>query len=349
MRRKELRNSLGKFTPVGGVPLYSQFAEHLRGAIQGGLFAGGERFPSLRTISKQCGINYFSAQLATEELMREGLLYKVHGKGMFARDFTPRSGVVCVYAIGIEPPIHDSVFVHMAINYLCHKLNERGFEAMVHFDHRKPKDCGVIPAYLDRMIKGNRLTALLAVTLRSEDRGWFERLTIPRHVPGPWNQNLEESRKYYAPLKELLDSGKFRRPLFMISGGASQPFEKNSHVLAMIDSGIDLRSKRGHRFYVRIPNENYAEHAYRLLRGELSQKERPDLLYVFPDEAMPGVIFALRESGVRVPEELQLVSHRNKEIPLFCPYPAVFLDVSVEEYAEELLEALCDPLQRRQP
>jgi len=334
---------LGRFAPRDGAALYSQFAEHLREAIHGGVFAGGERMPSLRTLSRLSGVNYFSAQLATEELMREGLLYKVHGKGMFVRDFAPRSGVVGVYAIGRSPEHEESAFTHIVISYLCHKLSERGFEAMVYYDNRQADACGAIPGYLDAMIKGNRLAALLAVTLRHEDEGWFERLTIPHCWAGQLQAGGDQAQ-YYAPLRDLLDSGQFQRPLLLFPCDPLLPPERSVAARAMRTAGIELDRCRRQPLYGGRPDDSYAQQACRILREELARPERPDLLFVYPDDAMPGVIAALLERGVSVPDELVLVCHRNREIPLFCPFPAVFLDVSIDQYAESFLEHVWNPL-----
>jgi len=334
---------LGRFAPFAGAALHSQFAGHLREAIHGGLFAGGERLPSLRTLSRLSGVNYFSAQLATEELMREGLLYKVHGKGMFVRDFAPRSGIVGVYMIGSSSTHEETAFTHIVISYICNKLCERGFEAMVYYDNRQPEACGSIPGYLDAMIKGNRLAALLAVTIRHEDEGWFERLTIPHCWAGQLWPGGDQAQ-YYAPLRDLLDSGKFHRPLLLFPCDPQLAPERSGTASAMRAAGIELDRCRCQPLYGGRPDDSYARQACRILREELARTERPDLLFVYPDEAMQGVVFALAEAGVSVPDGLTLVCHRNREIPLFCPFPTVFLDVSIDQYAEAFLAHVWAPL-----
>jgi len=66
-------------------------------------------------------------------------------------------------------------------------------------------------------------------------------------------------------------------------------------------------------------------------------QERPDGLVVFEDTASRGVVSAVLEGGVRVPDEVKLVLHRNREVGLHCPVPATFVEISLREAAEALI------------
>ncbi len=67
---------------------------------------------------------------------------------------------------------------------------------------------------------------------------------------------------------------------------------------------------------------------------------RPDGLIVFPDRAARGVLSAIMEKRVRVPEELRLVLHRNAESPYVSPVPCDWAEVNVAELARLLLDNL---------
>ena len=331
---------LSRFQPNGSAALNVQLAAYLRDGMVAGVFAGGERLPSLRTLSRLCRVNYFSVQLATEELRRDGLLYKVQGKGMFVRDFEPRQGLVGILVI--EEPRHQggSQFVHAVVNYLGRMLSERGFESVVYHDNRLPEERGTIPEYLEAMIRGNRLAALISCNVPRESRGWFDRLPIPRSEPGMMVVGSEHG-SLFAPLKTLLDSGRFRRPLLLFPGWKDENPTDNSVWQDLLAAGLDPRDLPLGLLDVRtMEHEDFAREGYRVTRQVFAGPEWPDLLCVYPDVAMPGVTAALLEAGVRVPEQLTVVAHRNRELPVFCPFPVICLDVSIEEYAARLLEGL---------
>jgi len=69
-------------------------------------------------------------------------------------------------------------------------------------------------------------------------------------------------------------------------------------------------------------------------------KEKPDGLLIYPDETARGVVSAIVEKKIRVPEELKLVIHRNAESPFFVPFCCDFIENSVNPLAQALFEDL---------
>jgi DNA-binding LacI/PurR family transcriptional regulator len=69
-------------------------------------------------------------------------------------------------------------------------------------------------------------------------------------------------------------------------------------------------------------------------------KSKPDGLLVYPDETARGVVSAIVEKQIRVPEELKLVIHRNAESPYFVPFCCDFMENSVVALGEALFEDL---------
>jgi DNA-binding LacI/PurR family transcriptional regulator len=63
-------------------------------------------------------------------------------------------------------------------------------------------------------------------------------------------------------------------------------------------------------------------------------------LFVYTDVAARGVLLALSQRQVRVPEDLRLTLHRNAEVGLLCPVPAMFIDVRARDIAAGLVEVL---------
>ena len=57
-----------------------------------------------------------------------------------------------------------------------------------------------------------------------------------------------------------------------------------------------------------------------------------------PDTVARGVVLALREKQVRVPQELKLVLHKNESLDLFCPMPVTFMVSNERETARALIE-----------
>jgi len=69
-------------------------------------------------------------------------------------------------------------------------------------------------------------------------------------------------------------------------------------------------------------------------------KHRPEGLLVFPDRTARGVVSAILEKQIRVPEDLKLILHRNAESPYMVPMPCDWMEVRVGEIAKTLLDGL---------
>jgi len=82
------------------VPIYYQIKQDLQDKIIGGIFKPNDRIPSEETLAKQYGISRMTARNAVTQLVNEGFLYRVHGKGTFVskprveKSFAPLTGFV---------------------------------------------------------------------------------------------------------------------------------------------------------------------------------------------------------------------------------------------------------------
>ncbi len=71
-----------------GVPMYEQVVFAVKKAMISGQLRAGEKFPSVREMSKELKINPNTAQKVVAHLVREKLLTIEPGKGSFVNDFT---------------------------------------------------------------------------------------------------------------------------------------------------------------------------------------------------------------------------------------------------------------------
>jgi DNA-binding LacI/PurR family transcriptional regulator len=83
-------------------------------------------------------------------------------------------------------------------------------------------------------------------------------------------------------------------------------------------------------------------------------REKPDALIVTDDVVTKGVCQAVLQLGVRVPDDLVIVTHANRDSGIFYPFPLPRLEYDMGECAraagELLLDLIADPdLPPRQP
>ncbi len=332
-----VRAYLQTFAPAGGAAQNEQLASHIRGAIRDGRFSGGTQLPPLREIAQLCGVNYFQVQKASEELVAEGLVYKVHGKGIFVREAAPRSGIVAILIAAGPDPSRRGVFPQMLSSSLSIHLGMLGFEPMTYFDVRPLEEQGRIPDTLARLIREKRLTGVIGIQTPPEAQKWFNKLDIPHVLV----RRTRDDGRLFRPLAELLAGGRFQNPLLVITRDPRFPAGRDPMAASLRSAGIEPADFRQlHIVGGGADCEPFPDQCRRLLRTEFSAGNRPDLLLVYPDIALPGAVAAIYEAGIRIPDDMVLVAHRNVEIPVFCPFPVTYCDSSVEDFAVDTLKQL---------
>lgn len=71
------------FSHTSPVPLYSQIRELLRERILDGTYRGDQQMPSEHEMVKAFGVSRITVRQALNDLQKEGLIFKIHGKGTF--------------------------------------------------------------------------------------------------------------------------------------------------------------------------------------------------------------------------------------------------------------------------
>ena|SRR5690625_3321250 len=71
--------------PSAPQPIYEQIRAGLAGAIVGGDLAPGDALPSIRALARDLRVSVITTTRAYNELVADGLVDAVHGKGVFVR------------------------------------------------------------------------------------------------------------------------------------------------------------------------------------------------------------------------------------------------------------------------
>ena len=71
---------------TSATPLYRQLDAIMRSKVQSGEWKANEIIPSENELAKLYGLSRMTARMVVAQLAREGLLYRVHGKGTFVAE-----------------------------------------------------------------------------------------------------------------------------------------------------------------------------------------------------------------------------------------------------------------------
>jgi GntR family transcriptional regulator len=72
-----------KLAPFSAIPLYSQLKDLLRTRILDGSYASHSQMPSESELGKLFNVSRITVRQALNDLQKEGLIFKIHGKGTF--------------------------------------------------------------------------------------------------------------------------------------------------------------------------------------------------------------------------------------------------------------------------
>ena len=79
---------------TGPIPLYHSLGQLVRGKIQSGEWPVGSRIPAERALMQIYGVSRATVRQAIEYLVREGILYRIQGKGTFVAPPKIKQGVL---------------------------------------------------------------------------------------------------------------------------------------------------------------------------------------------------------------------------------------------------------------
>lgn len=81
--RSARANAAGNVTPLSSVPMYSQIREIIRRRVLDGTYAPHSQVPSESQMMEAFAVSRITVRQALADLQREGLIFKVAGKGSF--------------------------------------------------------------------------------------------------------------------------------------------------------------------------------------------------------------------------------------------------------------------------
>lgn len=329
-----------------------QVRAFVRELVLDGRLVPGTRIPSTESLSQLWKTHVPAVHAALASLVKEGLLARHHGRGTYVRKREARLARVGLYYTEQFFPPAGSAFIQSVHTALKELLGAAGIETEIWVD---PRTVIAQARPWPPLVEAARQRKIQAVVVPMTDWPhirWISKLPIPSasfttaNLPNMVTTNLRQVAEL--SLRALRAQGCRsaglifpNSPDVFASAGGSDPhaylaFYEHFTNLSC-DLGIRVRNEwmltqaRGCRG--RTPEELGYELFLKLWR----QREHPRGLVVYTDAHARGVIAAILQRQVRVPEELRLVCHRNVEVGLFCPLPATFVDFSARQVAEALI------------
>ena len=330
-----------------------QIVDYLREEIYSGNLKPGVKLPTTHELAARWQTHATTVQRALQPLAKEGLLVRMPGIGTFVHKRKPKLTCVGVYN---GTSAKNGPYAHSVQEALKDELQKAGIEMDLWSNVRPLEQRGEPWQALVKAAERRRFQAFIGIGINMPDITWQQKLPVPvaflAAPPSFRNDvNADVRQLVEASLRELARQGCRSVGLFAPVMGAEEGcYPDGSHTLyfdmvehfldVATDLGLTVRNEWMRLYYGHEvdPVRDVEQFGYEEFLKLWSLPEKPEGLIVFPDTAARGVVLALREKHVRVPQELKLVLHKNESLDLFCPMPVTFMVSSEREMARALIK-----------
>lgn len=342
---------ISEFETQPSTGVIPQITRHIRNLILSGELAPDTRLPPTRSLASRWHVQGRTVHAALTPLVQEGLLLRTPRRGTFVRERPTRLACVGVYEhldFGQRP---EAAFVRAVQKALDVRLAAAGIEMKLWVDTRPVEASGqsALPSLFDACQRGEIQGVVFPVTTKYHLE-WQRKLPVAMAFgatePVPNAVVYDGISFLECGLRELARLGCKSVGLLSNLATETTPSQGLPHMNAQayarffdVMGELNLKVREHWIHAPKLHSPPSAERfGYERFKALWATTPHPDGLIVNDDVMARGVITALLEAGARVPRDLRLVLHRNKEIDLLCPFPATFLESSAEIQAKALME-----------
>ncbi len=215
---------------------------------------------------------------------------------------------------------------------------ERGIDMVAVIESRPSSMLLLEPPEVERLRREGPVDGVIGFMIYPAMTTWMKESGLPWAVfcPGkePGFVDLDYHSMVRDALRRLAELGCKSAGLMIPSDVADADLlEYLEHVSA--ETGVAVNFE-----WILTFRDSQEQTGYSHLSALWDRKPRPGGLLVFPDRAARGVLSAIMEKRIRVPDELRLILHRNAESAYVSPVPCDWMEVNVTAVASLLIDTL---------
>ena len=337
---------------------YAQIKTDLSIKILDGTFTPNERIPSLNEITEQYGVSKITARRVLNDLVAEGLVYAVRGKGSFVADLSSYPNIekqTALQNIGV-------VFEHAYDAFMSDTIrgiDEKTFDAGVHINLCLSNDSYQREAeILKRLVRQgtkqillfmvlsdneNELNPNLPLYLKLQEKGSIRLLLIDcylPHVPIP-SISWDDFGGMRSLVQHFHTRGCRKLTYLTRSNNAfSMAMRMEGFKQGLLEQNLPYAPERIIRVSKR-DTQSHRKSAKKAMVEYLSKKPKIDAILCSDEEMAAGVFDAFEQLGNYNPNSFPIGGFGNpKSRFLLNVHPYVLLEQNTYELGRKAAEAL---------
>jgi DNA-binding LacI/PurR family transcriptional regulator len=319
---------------------YQRIALSLREDILNGKYAPGTLLPSTEDFAAALGTSYYTVHTALKTLDKEGWVKRLQGHGTYVAEPEQRFLSAGIYhSLNIFSD-EEAFFQRRLNDALVNKLHALGKTTQLIVDSRPEDQQTEIFPPLEQAIFQRHIHCVIAPNVNSKGLPIMSHLTLPvafmHSQPRKPGVNFDEVGFLRGGIQRLAEQG--CRSIGFITNVPTIDGDFKNFMREIRSAGLETRTE----WMIQPPEFQFRlmEYGFRAFRQLWKSSARPDGLLVYPDIAARGVVTAVLQAGVRVPDDLKLVFHRNAHLSMLCPFPVTWAISDEHAAADGLIDSL---------
>lgn len=295
---------------------YNQIEEELKALILEEKIKPGEKMPSENVLSKQYGVSRQTVRKAISDLINEGYVYAVQGSGTYCSDasrFKKDSKDIAV----VMTYLSDYIFPKV-ISGIDSVLSENGYSIVLkNTNNSRTREIKCLEELIEKNIDGIIIEPSKS-NVFCKHKDLYDKLDkygIPYvFIQGSYSVMedkphvlMDDEKGAYLLTKYLIDLG-HRNILGVFKSDDVQGQNRHKgYAKALADAGISYDPERVIWFYT----EDRAVHPYVNLQNMIRAGKEIDAIVAYNDQLAYHLIKAIKELGLRVPEDISITGYDN--------------------------------------
>ncbi len=325
-------------------PKYKIIAEHLRLQISKGRYETGDALPSQQSLMTEYGVSLSTVRQSIKELAVKGMVCAEHGRGLFVTDRT-NAGEFAIVIRSKRLAEGVSAYHRLVCAILAEVLYDRypGKQARLHTGGLTQRN-GSFADTLD-LLESHVLTHLSGV-FALEKIGTLDEQLLGHGVPVV-SLGGNYSTRYCVDFdNEILFKRGFEylrkigcRSIGVI--GFRNAFTIGVDVMSSEQEQIKMLERGTNDRRIGDNGLDSVEDiGYQIMMRLIEQAERPDAIVVTDDEVCKGVLRAILQRGISLPNEIKLISHANRGVKLPYHLPVTRFEFDAKNAVQNAVEMM---------
>jgi DNA-binding LacI/PurR family transcriptional regulator len=337
-----------EFNPVADLSLQRQISNFLREAVSVGKLKPGDRIPTLRDLADAWNTNYFTVNAAIKTLVHEGVMSRKPRVGTFVKSQSSiQLDKVGIYFKQKMFASNEDAYYMALLHSLQEQLSQRGAQNITFWDEREETEQTEAMPEIRNAIGDGRINCLIAPLVGPYAIQALRKLSVPRValtntgdpfvVKSDAKHAIDEIMVRFGELG-VRKIGILNNAMGLTSSDGSPNY---TAIFKQSASEANLECRDEWVLTPSVPANSIAQFGYEAFKAFWQQEgDKPEALLVATDTVAMGCVNAILELGVKVPEQLKIIIHRNQEVDFFVPFPVDWIVTSAEEAATLLVEKL---------